>query len=376
MRQISTLPIKSKDRQRELERLRLRGNYHYNIRVLETNQGQLIPVRRPTANEKVSASEFLPCTYCLGFFKAIDLCKHSKACHFRNTTKENAEEDQDSFGRQIQQQSRLLLMSQLNRNESNSFVALKSIMRQDQISLVARTDFIISKLGQVHLDRVGAERARETSQNMRELARLLLELQKNTKRDVGLGEFLIPENFDDVVSAVRNLCRFEEGATRKKVGIPSLALKLGYSIKKCLYILKGQALRTNASIQKQDNFLQLMEAEWNSSVSYHSLGELSRQKFNKVEILPLTSDLQELRTHLKKGMERNTELLKVAPTLSLWCQLAEFTLTRVVIFNKRRGGEATKLLVANYKERPNWNSAALSDVYSSLQPVEKKLCQR
>ena len=54
---------------------------------------------------------------------------------------------------------------------------------------------------------------------------------------------------------------------KKKVGIPSLALKLGYSIKKCLYILKGQALRTNASIQKLDNFLQLLEAEWNSSVS-------------------------------------------------------------------------------------------------------------
>lgn len=370
-------PKKSSERQRELERLRLRGNYHHNIKVIETKKGPFIPVRRPTENENLNVSDFLPCPSCLGFFKRIDLWKHNKTCNFRNSKVRNDDDENEEAGyRKIQQESRILLLSQLKSDESKAFLTLKSIMRSDEITVVARTDWLISKFGQTQLERVGQERSREASQSMRELARLLLELQKVTKKDDELKKFLTPENFDEVVAAVRSLCRFEEKATRKTVGIPSLALKLGYSLKKCLYILKGQALRNKLSTQNQEYFLQLMEAEWNSSVSYHSLGELARKKFNKIELLPLTSDLKQLRTHLMENMGRLTEMLKKEPSLQLWVQLAEYTVTRCVIFNKRRGGEATKLLVKNYKERPNWSEAATGDVFGNLQPVEKVLCER
>ena len=65
-------------------------------------------------------------------------------------------------------------------------------------------------------------------------------------------------------------------------------------------------------------------------------------------------------------------MLKKESSVHLWAQLVEYTVTRCVIFNKRRGGEATKLLVKNYKERPNWSAA---DVFGNLQPVEKMLCK-
>jgi hypothetical protein len=60
----------------------------------------------------------------------------------------------------------------------------------------------------------------------------------------------------------------------------------------------------------------------------------------------------------------------------VWEKLAEATLCRIVIFNKLRGGEASKLLVKNYQERPNWNELNQQDILSSLKPIEKELSKR
>ena len=63
-----------------MEKLRHLGNYHHNLKVIEENSGSLIVVRRPT--HKVSYSDFLPCVHCLGFFKKIELYKHTPNCKF------------------------------------------------------------------------------------------------------------------------------------------------------------------------------------------------------------------------------------------------------------------------------------------------------
>jgi len=88
------------------------------------------------------------------------------------------------------------------------------------------------RFGSIQNYRNGMERKNETAQGMRELARLLEALQ--TKSKGNLTSFLKPERFDDLIKAVKTVSGFD-GATPKL----RLAVKLGYTLKKCLLIAKG-----------------------------------------------------------------------------------------------------------------------------------------
>lgn len=43
---IAAYPKNSAQREKDLEKLRLMGNYYNNLKVLETGEGEFIPVRR------------------------------------------------------------------------------------------------------------------------------------------------------------------------------------------------------------------------------------------------------------------------------------------------------------------------------------------
>ena len=64
------------------------------------------------------------------------------------------------------------------------------------------------------------------------------------------------------------------------------------------------------------------------------------------------------------------------PQLDDWSLLAQLTLTRLVIFNKRRGGEASKLALKVYQERLDWSKANSSKITKFLNKFEKELSRR
>ena len=80
-------PIGSKEKKRHLEKLRLLGNYHHNMSVLETGEGDLIVIRRPSPGEACTADDFPPCQHCLGFIRRQDLWKHVASCQFKPADK-------------------------------------------------------------------------------------------------------------------------------------------------------------------------------------------------------------------------------------------------------------------------------------------------
>ena len=90
------------------------------------------------------------------------------------------------------------------------------------------------RFGSILNYRNGIDRKNETAQAMRELARLLEVLQTKEKSKGNLTSFLKPERFDDLIKAVKTVSGFD-GATPKL----RLAVKLGYTLKKCLLIAKG-----------------------------------------------------------------------------------------------------------------------------------------
>ena len=59
-----------------------------------------------------------------------------------------------------------------------------------------------------------------------------------------------------------------------------------------------------------------------------------------------------------------------------WQELATICLTRMIVFNKQRSGEAPKLRVDVFNSRPDWSISQNKDISSSLSPQEKELCKK
>ena len=239
-------------------------------------------------------------------------------------------------------------------------------MKSDGISVIARNDKLIRDVGVMLLEKHGEKQNNLVSQKMRELARLVMQLHETEfQPDAQLSEFIKPDKFDVVVSAVKNISKFHFQGGVQNVATPSLSLKLGHSLKKCVHILRGHALRRkHKDLQENvDNFEKLLESEWSHRVSHHSLNSLS-------------TDLDKLRKFVLLKMSSSVQLLEEQPQLQAWSDLAQATLARLVMFNKRRGGEASKMLLDSYQNRPDWTKVNNPEMMSALSSFERELSRR
>ncbi|XP_044180170.1 uncharacterized protein LOC114952155 isoform X4 [Acropora millepora] len=373
-------PLGSKERKKAIEKLRLQGNFHHNLRVLESKSGQLIVFRRPGEGEECSRDDFLPCPYCLGFMKKKDLWRHVKGCNFRRIDKDDDIDDDKKY-QKLQTKSKLLILPSICPGKSSLFQDVVASMKSDHISVVARNDAVISALGTMIVEKVGSTRCHDISQKMRNLARLLISLREAVKdENAQLSQFLRPDKFDVLIQCVMQISKFDVKRGEKEVGTPSLALHIGHSLKKCVCVVRGKALREKDKglLEDVEHFEKLMEAEWNFRISHHSITTLNDRKHNQPELLPVTNDLKKLKEFITSKIIALTSELQGTdrPFQQTWRDLSEMVLNRLILFNKRRGGETAKLHVETYINRPDWSKSTNQDVVASLNGIEQQLLQR
>ena len=194
-------------------------------------------------------------------------------------------------------------------------------MRNDETTLVAKSNPLIVEVGKLLVQKHGATKASDTSQTMRELSRLVIQLRKiDVDLHPQLSSYIKPSRYDTVVNAVRELCAFEVKDGQQSVTTPSLALKIGYALKKCVNIVVGKALREDNNELEKDasNFRRMLEIDWSYAISHHSLTTLNVRKFNKVDVLPLAEDLNKLRKYIEKVISTSVISLQKHPNLDDW----------------------------------------------------------
>ena len=59
-----------------------------------------------------------------------------------------------------------------------------------------------------------------------------------------------------------------------------------------------------------------------------------------------------------------------------YAALVDATLSRIIIFNKRRGGETARLLITSYHHDSSTSDSGISDIESTLSQTERQLCSR
>ncbi|XP_060083514.1 uncharacterized protein LOC132562769 [Ylistrum balloti] len=388
----NVLALKKGSQSRALawKKLRNMGNFQHNVLILSTpthdqadDDLQLIVDRRP--KNAINMDEFLPCSFCLAFFRKRDLWRHAKKCPL-NIAGSSEEETR------VQLSSKLLLESSMARNNSKvdqNFLTVVAGMKNDEVLDCIKSDNGLRLLGGSMIQKVGKSRLANVRQKLRELGRLLIELRKTTPvNGTSLQNFddvLKPQNFDRVTEVVWNIAGTtpsgEEAFTQRglpKYEKPSLALKLGHSLKRMAEMKRGCAIRCGDEVARKEaeNYITLHTTEWNGKISSHASQTLSERRHNDPNLLPLTEDVIKLRRYLLDEQQRLIPQLRSAPSVSVWRTLAQVALTRVTVFNKRRGGETGQILLETYQNRINWNEAGNAEVLGTLQPLEKKLLER
>ena len=357
----------SRQRKLLLEYVRNLGDYKHNCAVMSKGEGEIIPWRSPP--EPVDAIEYVPCPDCFAFFQQHHLWRHHRGCNFCEKS-----EKKHTF-RSLRSEAQLLLPSSNEVSESFKKNIL-SIMTRDEISILARNDSTITTYGEKLLQKHSNLKHLHShiSCKMRELARFVAAVRKIDSTITWLDDCLYPNKFDIVVEAVRKLCGFCEG--NNKYQNPSLALKLGHSLKKCCCIVICACLKEGDEERRKTlkNFIYLCDKQWSVEVSSSALSTLATSKMNKPQLIPLTEDIQKLHTYLSEESKQLLRALECSVDAVTWQALAKITLVRTLLFNRRRAGEAERLLLTDYSER-NQDPVAGKDVADSLSDVERILCR-
>ncbi|XP_077436695.1 cytoplasmic protein NCK2a isoform X2 [Vanacampus margaritifer] len=348
--QVLALPKGSKERKKMLDKLRNKGNFEHNKDVMQSGTGLLKIKRKP--KNKYDPKEYVHCIYCQGMFLRRVLWRHVRKCSMK------AEEESPGPGK-----TRVLTLARMSESVHSQPISqgvwkLLSVMNDDDVAAIVRRDFCILQLAQSFFNKHGQDPTKfeYVRQKLREVGRLLLILRTEFSLFT-FEEAVKPANFHLVVQAVKKVSGFDEEKHCYKT--PSLALKLGHSLHKICDILHCRALMSGDKEMQNSakTFQKLQSSKWSELVSHTAF----------------TEDVQRLHRHLETTGSLASENLDKIPSTKVYGELCRVTLAKIILFNRRRGGEVAKMQLKSFLQR---DTADLhKDVAVGLTKFEQKLCK-
>lgn len=364
---VLSLPEDSMERKTLMEKLRNKGNFQHNMAVLHSGKGS-IKVKRKPKTQPVPG-KFLHCMHCQGMFLRKDLWRHVRKC----PCKPESEGETRVSGRTRVQNLCSSMQTTSHLEVSSGVWKLLGVMKMDEVSSIVRNDLCIIQYAQSLYNRHGQDPTKHEymRQKLREVGRLLLCLRTDFSV-YSLEDAVKPCNFQRVVQAVKKVSGYDED--RNTYQTPSLALKLGHILQKICDIIHCRALMAEDGelAKSTDIFKKLHKTKWAELVSHGALNTLSDSKYNKPSTLPFTEDVQILHRHLEKSAKMAFFKLKEGTTLQNYSQLANVTLAQIIVFNRRRSGEVSRMHLKSFNERDK--TKLHEDVAMGLSKIEQRLC--
>lgn len=215
-------------------------------------------------------------------------------------------------------------------------------MRADDISLVAKKDSIITHFGAQYI-KIHRKKhfVNVASRKMRKLAKLLKELRKIDSSKNNLIDALKPEKFEAIVHATKTISKYDKNGEFLKS--PTLAMNLGTSLKQCCDIALLQVYQKKIAYTVKQAELEgdlktlvhLIESQWKYQISSQAANDLSINKWNKVTLLPLASDIKLFKYYLILQGNAAENSLKSNGGVKAYTQLLETVYSRVILLNRR-----------------------------------------
>ena len=352
----------SKQRRAHLEQLRNRGNFAHNAEVLETGAGTLVACKQPKTDSR--GQDYMHCVHCQGLYTKSALWRHIKNCKFK------PDSDNPKPGK-----TRVIALctfaQPIPRGVSKDVWGVFSKMNQDDIADAVKNDWCIMEYAKFLYNKHGSETAKHEyiRQKLREMGRLLVYGSEVTPLKT-IKEYVMPRNFQLTVKAVKHAARTK---TRHGYAV-SLPLKLGYSLKRMSMLLESHALMEGdkKAAEEASTFRKIYDMKWCELVSGDCQKTLTEARWNAPMLLPLTEDVKKIHNYLEAKQEQYSEDLKATVSTETWKMLSKVTQTLILLFNRRRQGEMSKMPLSAFLARVR--SSSHEDINYALSELEIKLC--
>ncbi|XP_072022444.1 uncharacterized protein [Amphiura filiformis] len=186
--------------------------------------------------------------------------------------------------------------------------------------------------------------------------------------------------FDVIVKATKSLSGKVKQKTKNGIQMsksPSYGLQVGHSIRKCVMLKIGRAIRLRDKEMKLEaqEFDLLYSNEWTDKVSSPALQTLLERKYYKEEEIPDSSDLAKLNAYSSQKVTEGIKCLHEEPNQNNWTNLSKALFVACTVFNHRRSGEVAEMPIASFTKRPA-RGKVNGEILNSLTSLERKLLQR
>lgn len=179
-----------------------------------------------------------------------------------------------------------------------------------------------------------------------------------------------------MIAAINTVAGYDDELKVYKT--PSVASNLGTLIKHIGHLLVTESIKNENEKKKKlvEDFLQLLVVDIGTSVNKTVFETQSAQKRHKKITLPSLEDIKRLHKYLKTNRQTAYLALKESFSYDTWLSLAEFTLTSVHTFNRRRAGEIERILIEDFHNYDKLNKDMFSDMYNSLSQENKEVAEK
>lgn len=349
------IKAREKDDGTPFQKLKSYGIFNHNVSVLRDKEGIFFVAR--SSDKQHCVEDYLPCCYCQGFIIKKELYRHCNRCKLRD----------DGGEHKYAADGRLLLDGALMVDSSlpKPLMKVLSNMRVDSLTRRVRGDPLILKFGASLIRKLGPKRGNDVSQRMRQLARIGVQLTNSSVDKALLEEYISGSRFDDLIQAVcTESSSYEDEAGRQLFRNPNLALKLGHSLLKLAKIKLGACIRSRNVTGKQEaeEYISLHNAEYTDIVATPAHASVKLMA-RKLDDFPDAADLLKLKEYQERMSASLCKSILQNASISEWRHLAEITMTRLIVYNARRGSEVADLRLKEYHARTN---VAHSNVKGSM----------
>ncbi|XP_071958628.1 uncharacterized protein [Antedon mediterranea] len=360
------LKFPKREMQKQFDLMRKEGIYIVNNGEMKKNDPKYEQERRTTSKKPP-----VMCGLCKGFYNRASFSRHKVKC--RGKTSANCDH---------------IPMSGISCDLSAFNVEILNRFRTDEVGEICRTDLTLINIGKKFWDKKKnkkdkkLEGRKSVMSDMRRLATLYNFFKKHlvnkTQCDLkgDISDMFKRKHFTSLVEAIDEYTT-DEVTTSLKAGLKS---GLYYLIRRACLIIKGTHLEqerdTDASeVDKFLDVLKLNEDFVFGDASYQQ--NQNRQKnLRKPTVLPLENDVQKLREYTL-----NQITTMINDPYMIWDshnfrKLRDLTVSRLTLYNARRGGEPCRLVIEEWQEAKNntWVDKYHADGISD--PLEKSLINK
>lgn len=103
---------------------------------------------------------------------------------------------------------------------------------------------------------------------------------------------------------------------------------------------------------------------------------IEKIEYHKNHPVTVTEDLQLFRSFLIRKIRELSDRLRKRCNSRDWVMLAKCTMSRLILFNKRRRNEVRELKVNDYLARPNWRNNDCGEMAMALSSTDRLLANR